>query len=204
MPRPVSQKLGAWLAAATIGLLTTTTSIETVRAREGLSLADLAGSYSGRQGGFDTLCFNAAGQPADCTDPSSVALSFNDAEVLQGTLAPNGQFCFTDTSVFSPIAGSNAPATVLDGILTGSITSYNPKTGSGTISFTDYSAAAGVSCKLAIVVNPSAAQPISHGTADFAAGAAPALHLDLVVTSITAVDGSYGGIVLGGTLYIQE
>jgi hypothetical protein len=204
MPRPVSHKLGAWLAAVTIGLLTTTTSIETVRAGEGLSLADLAGSYSGRQGGFDTLCFNAAGQPADCADPSSVALPFNDAEVLQGTLAPDGQFCFTDTSVFSPVAGSKAPATVLDGILTGSITSYNPKTGSGTISFTDYSAAAGVSCKLAIVVNPSGAQPISHGTADFAAGAAPALHLDLVVTSITAVDGSYGGIVLGGTLYIQE
>jgi hypothetical protein len=204
MPRPVSHKLRAWLAAATIGLLTTTTSIETVRAGEGLSLADLAGSYSGRQGGFDTLCFNAAGQPADCTDPSSVALPFNEAEVLQGTLAPDGQFCFTDTSVFSPVAGSKAPATVLDGILTGSIASYNLNTGSGTISFTDYSAAAGVSCKLAIVVNPGGAQPISHGTADFAAGVAPALHLDLVVTSITAVDGSYGGIVLGGTLYIQE
>ena len=184
-------------------MLTTTTSIETVRAGEdkGLSLADLAGSYSGRQGGSVTLCFNATGQPADCTDPSSVALPFNDAEVLQGTLAPDGQFCFTDTTVFSPVAGSKAPATVLDGILTGSITSYNPRTGSG---FTGYSAAAGVSCRLAIVVNPSGAQPINRGTVDFAAGAAQGLHLDLVITSITAVDGSSGGFVVGATLFIQD
>lgn len=184
-------------------MLTTTTSIETVRAGEdkGLSLADLAGSYSGRQGGSVTLCFNATGQPADCTDPSSVALPFNDAEVLQGTLAPDGQFCFTDTTVFSPVAGSKAPATVLDNIVAGSITSYNPRTGSG---FTGYSAAAGVSCRLAIVVNPSGAQPINRGTVDFAAGAAQGLHLDLVITSITAVDGSYGGFVLGATLFIQD
>ena len=66
MPRPVSHNLGAWLAAATIGLLTTTTSIESVRAGEdkALSLADLAGSYSvGKAGLIPSVSMQPASPP---------------------------------------------------------------------------------------------------------------------------------------------
>jgi hypothetical protein len=147
MPRPVSTKLGAWLAAASVGLLTSTTSIDTVRARDkGLSLADLAGPISGSGGGFLTVCLNANLSPTACTDPSSVAIQFNDAQVLQGTRDTDGNYCIAFTDVDAPLGvvsrqgaplgGSTLAATVTDFIVTGSTTSYDPTTGRGSIDMT--------------------------------------------------------------------
>jgi hypothetical protein len=206
-PRPISPKSGTWLAAAAIGLLTTTTPIENVRdGDEGLSLAELAGSYAGRQGGFLSLCISAPGQSAPCADPSSVVRQFNDAEVLQGTFAPDGQFCLTDTDVFSIVGGSKDPAGIIDFIAKGSIISYDRKTGRGTTSFTLYihTDDNGVGCNGAKLVNHKEVQPDSHGTQAFTVGQEPALHFDAVITSLEAVAGNYGGFVVGGTLYIQH
>jgi hypothetical protein len=193
--------------------LLTTTSIETVRAGEkGLSLADLAGSYPGKGGGFLTLCFTSNFiSPAACADPSSVAIPFNDVEVAQLTRDQHGKFCETVTEVASPVGTRDvpdgflkAPAVVIDFIVGGSTTSYDPRTGRGTITLTFYNAAEGVSCEGATVVNPSGAQPVAHGTIDFAAGEAPTLHFDYAFTSLTAVAGNYGDFVSSGTLYIQN
>jgi hypothetical protein len=207
VPQLVSPKLGAWLAAAAVGLLTTTTSIETVRAGDkGLSLADLAGSYVGRQGGFLSLCSVSPGVPANCADPSSVARQFNDTEVIRATFDAHGQFCLTDTDVFSLVGGSKDPAGIIDFVGEGSIASYDPKTGRGTTSFTLYIHTDDnkIGCKGANLVNPQGVQKDSNGTQDFIVGEEPALHFDLVLTSLTAVAGNYGGFVLGSTLYIQN
>ena len=174
---------------------------------EGLSLADLAGSYAGRQGGFLTLCLTSDfSSDAACEHPSSVAVQFNDTEVLQGTFSPDGKFCLTDTDVNSPVGGSKAPATVIDFVAAGSITSYNRKTGRGTTSFTLYrhTAENPVSCKGANLVKSEGVQEDSHGTQDFTVGEEPALHIDSVITSLTAVHGAYGGFVVSATLYIQH
>ena len=204
MPRSVFYKSQAWLTAAVVGLLTTT-SIETVRAGDrGLSLANLAGSYAGSGSGFLTVCLNATGQPAACTDPYSVAVQLNHVEVPQGTLTADGKYCFTTTVVASHVGGSKAPAIVLHHIAGGSITSYDPRTGRGTSSDIVYDAADGVSCEGATVVNPHGAQPIVDETEDFTSGQEPARHVDLIFTSETAVDGHYGAFVLTETLYIQD
>jgi hypothetical protein len=173
---------------------------------EGLSLAELAGSFAGRQGGFLSLCISAPGQSADCTDPSSVVRQFNDTEVLQGTFARDGQFCLTDTDVFSIVGGSKDPAGIIDFIVKGSITSYDRNTGRGTTSFTLYIHTDNnrVGCNGANLLNPQGVQADSFGTQDFTVGQKPALHFDTVVTSLTAAAGNYGGFVLGGTLYVQR
>ena len=203
----MSGKWRAWLIGTAIGLLATTTSIQTVRAGDqDLSLADLAGSYAGSGGGFLTLCFTPTSPPADagCAKPSSLAVQFNDADVLESTVSPDGQFCVTVTTVDSPVGGSKFPAFINHFIAGGSVTSYDPRTGRGTADFTFYNAADGVSCKRATVVNPRSAQPVAHGTEDTQFGEAPALHFNYVFTSFTGVAGNFGGSVLSGTLYIQH
>jgi hypothetical protein len=203
----MSGKWRAWLVATAIGLLTTTASIQTVQAEDkGLSLADLAGSYAGNGGGFLTMCFIGTSPPADaaCDNPSSVAIQFNDADVLQSTVSPDGQFCVTVTTVDSPVDASKLPAFINNFIVGGSVTSYDPRTGRGAADFTFYNAADGVSCKRATVVNPRSAQPVAHGTEDTQFGEAPALHFNYVFTSFTGVAGNFGGSVLSGTLYIQH
>ena len=206
MPRSVFNKTQAWLHAAAIGLLTTSASIDTVRAGDnGLSLADLAGSYAGKAVGFLTICLtsNLTG-PAPCTDSSSVPVQFNHTELIQGSQTADGKFCATVTAINSPAAGSKLPASVENLIAAGSITSYDPRTGTGTSNIPIYAAADDVNCKGATVVKPRSAQPVAHLTTAFTAGAAPALHTDDVYISFTSVDGSYGGAVLGNTLYIQH
>ena len=200
MPRSVFGKLQVWLSIAAIGLLTTAASIETVLAREGegLSLADLAGSYAGKGGGFLTLC-----DTAPCTDKS--ARQYNDAEVIQLTLNRDGKWCSTTTAVDSPADGSPAPAFVHNFIIDGSNLSYDPRTGIGAWSATFYIAENnknGVRCKGANVVNPN--QEAFHATIAFTVAQEPALHFDFVFTSFTAGDGSVGGSVISDTVYIQH
>jgi len=208
MPRSVFNKTQAWLNAAAIGLLTTAASIDTVRASDnGLSLADLAGSYAGKAVGFLTICFTSdvtSPSPAACKDESSVPVQFNHTELIQGRQSADGKFCATVTVINSPAAGSRRPALVADQIAAGSVTSYDPTTGKGTSSIEIYAAADGVSCKGATVAKPRSAQPVAHLITDFTAGEAPALHTDDVYRSFTSVDGSFGGAVLGNTLYIQH
>ena len=91
-----------------------------------------------------------------------------------------------------------------DVIADGSTTSYDPATGTGTETVIFYVAGNGVSCKGASVVNTANAQLLASGTADFAAVAEPALHLDAVITSFTDTAGAYGGSVLTNTLYRQD
>jgi hypothetical protein len=206
MPRSVFNKTQAWLNAAAIGLLTTAASIDTVRAGDkGLSLADLAGSYAGKAVGFLTICLTSnLASPAACANLSSVPVQFNHTELIQGSQSADGKFCATVTAINSPADGSRAPALVDDLIAAGSVTSYDPTTGKGKSSIVIYAAAPDVSCKGATVVNPRPAQPVAHLATDFTAGEEPALHTDDVYRSFTSVDGSYGGAVLGNTLYIQH
>jgi hypothetical protein len=126
MPRSVFDTTKAWLNAAAIGLLTTAASIETVRAGdEGLSLADLAGSYAGKGVGFLTICLTSDFTgPVACTKPSSVPVQFNHTELIQGGQSADGKFCATVTTIDSPAAGSKLPALVRDLIAAGSIISY--------------------------------------------------------------------------------
>jgi hypothetical protein len=207
MPRSVFGKSRDCLAAAAIGLLTTAASIQTVQAGDrGLSLADLAGSYVGRQGGFLSLCIDGTGMSANCASPSSVVRQFNDTEVIRATFDRDGQFCLTDTDVFSIVGGSKDQAGIIDFVADGSITSYDSRTGRGQTSFTLYIHTKDnrVGCKGATFENPQNVSRDSYGTEDFTVGEEPALHLDTVITSLKADAGNYGGFVLGSTLYIQS
>jgi hypothetical protein len=111
----------------------------------------------------------------------------------------------TDTDVFSIVGGSKDPAGIIDFVGEGSITSYDPTTGRGATSFTLYIHTDDnkVGCKDAKLVNPQRVQRDSDGTTDFTVGEEPALHFDVVLTSLKAVIGNYGGFVVGGTWYIQ-
>jgi hypothetical protein len=199
MPMPMKE---LFFISGAVGLLAVATLFGAARAEDkGLPLSDLAGSFAGKGVGFRAVCF-AGGTPATCSTPSSTAVEFNEALVVQGTRAQDGTFCFTATDVLSPVAGSEAQATVSDLIAVGSTASYDPVTEKGTFDVSLFNAADGVSCRGATVVNPNGAKPTSTSTLDFAVSQG-GNRFDFVATTFIDAAGTFGGSVLNFTAHRQ-
>jgi len=167
---------------------------------EGISLADLAGSFAGTGGGFVSQCFVGT-TPSACSDPSSAAVEFHEADVLRATRDQNGNECFSlFTDVMSPVGGSKLPADVSSLIAVISNNSYDPATGTGKESFSIFVSANGVSCSGAALVNPNGASPVDTGTQDIAASESGD-RIDVIITSVSAPGQS--GVVVTYTLHRQ-
>src|SRR5438445_5154057 len=79
----------------------------------GVTLASLAGKFSGRFNGFATLCLSA-GVPISCSSVSPVptAVALNLTEIEQITRDAAGNSCAASTSTAAPVSGTQSPALV--------------------------------------------------------------------------------------------
>jgi hypothetical protein len=103
----------------------------------GVTLASLAGKFSQRGSGFFTVCLNAGFTALqDCaTAPHPVP--FNITGIAHFTRDAAGNFCTIGTSTSAPVAGSTFPAGADTATDVGT-TSFDPTTGSGNGSFSEY------------------------------------------------------------------
>src|SRR5713101_816959 len=76
----------------------------------GVTLADLAGKFSGRGGGFETFCFNATLTAlADCASvPQKQLVPFNHAVIVHFTRDAAGNGCFVFTGTTRRVSGASA------------------------------------------------------------------------------------------------
>jgi hypothetical protein len=159
----------------------------------GITLADLAGNFAGRGGGFFTLCFNAGfTTPEDCaTAPHQVP--FNQTGIFHRTSNAAGNFCGVITVTTAPVSGTKFPAGVSASTTVGT-TSFDPTTGSGTQSFIRYH---GGTCSGA-VFDSTGATPLGTTTTSFVVSDSGD-HIESIVTSFSTVTGSVQGNVFTTT-----
>jgi hypothetical protein len=134
---------------------------------EGVTLADLAGNFAGRGGGFFTTCLSAGGvlPLIDCSSLSPVPtlVPFNDTHIWQQTRDAAGHSCGVMTEAFARVSGQKIPARVNARTHVGTTTSFDPTTGSGTEHFDRY---VGGSC-IGAAFDSTGATLTSTGTGSF-------------------------------------
>ena len=131
----------------------------------------MAGSFAGLATANYGLCLNATlTAPQSCSKtPSTQVIPWVDNATTQGTTDTKGNSCSEEIETNAPFFPGPFPAAGNDDIVVGVTTSYNPATGSGTLSFKFYAAGPGVSCNGATFVNTAGAPVILSGTQHFVA-----------------------------------
>ena len=127
------------------------------------------GNWSGQGSATFAVCYNADFSAfVDC-DAAANTVFVSLVEVIQQTIGSNGNGCATITTTqsaefpFPPF-----PAHVFNVIQTSKNNSYNPVTGSGTATTTNYPAGSGTYCNGSVLVNTAGALPEGTATATFA------------------------------------
>ena len=130
-----------------------------------LPQAKLAGNWAGHGSATFALCFTSGfGALSDCSTAVETAM-LTETWVNQGTIDKSGNSCFTTTLV----NGVEFPAPTTKGftetvIQVTKTTSYDPTTGTGAGSVTNYIAGAGTACNGSTLVNTANAPVDSTGT----------------------------------------
>lgn len=107
----------------------------------GIPLSTLAGKYAVTfpLGGFFTECFKPDFSATEsCSTPGAVPLNISGATVGQSTQDRDGDSCAQFTGAFAVISGQTMPPSVLSFFGVSKVTNYDPATGSGDSSFTNY------------------------------------------------------------------
>jgi hypothetical protein len=103
-----------------------------------VTMARLAGKFAVAGSGSFTLCLSA-GALGSCSSGSPVALvTMNDRLVAQLTRDAAGNGCGVATDTIVPVSGTSLPAMVTKTHSVSTITSFDPTTGTGTISRSRY------------------------------------------------------------------
>jgi hypothetical protein len=136
---------------------------------DGLTLASLAGKFASRGSGFETLCFNAGFTALeDCASASqSQRVPFNLTQIAHATRDAAGNGCAVATVTARAVALGPTSATLAPTIspvtTVSTSTSFDPTTGSGTASFSQYR---GGSC-IGAVFDSTGASLTGTGTVSF-------------------------------------
>ena len=173
----------------------------------GVTLADLAGKFSARGGGFETVCFNATGTAlANCASvPPAQLVPFNVAFISHSTRDAAGNACFVFTTTSARVFGARNATAAARVISVATNTSFDPKTGSGTASFSNYH---GGSCNGAAFDSTGATLTVT-GTVSYDVSDS-GNRIEYIVTGFTAVDsafstaGSQNGVVFSNTAIRQQ
>ena len=170
----------------------------------GVTLASLAGKFAGRGSGFFTVCFNAGFTGLqDCATAPHFAPQ-NVTGIEHFTRDEAGNSCKVRTNTFAPVSGSTSPAGVSMTIMVGTPISFDPTTGSGTDSFSEYH---GGNCDGA-VFDSTGATLVRTGTISFDVSDS-GNRIELIntgfnpVTSAFSVAGSLRGLVFSETAIRQ-
>jgi len=168
---------------------------------EGVTLASLAGKFSLRGGGFVTFCFNATfTAPAACASvPQAQRVLFNLATIGHFTRDAAGNACFVFTGTTRrALVGASAATSANTSFSVATNISFDPTTGSGTASFSNYN---GGSC-IGAAFDSTGATLTATGTVTYDVSDSGD-RLEYIVTGLTAVDGSTNGLVLTYTAIRQ-
>jgi hypothetical protein len=163
-----------------------------------VTLADLAGRYAARGSGFLTLCRNAGlTGPQDCaTAPNLVPI--NITEIWHSTQDTAGHICSVNISTQARVFGQNFPAFVNPHFDVWTINSFDPSTGSGTGSASQY---VGGSCNGA-AFNSTGATKVATFTFSFDVSDS-GNRIELILTSSSPVGGAprvVAGLVFSATV----
>jgi hypothetical protein len=164
-------------------------------------LTELAGTFSFTAHGALAFCLaNTPAQPlALCGSPNSTVVPFTIEDVGAVTLDATGSGCgtFTETQAASPVGTSPTTVRVLQSVI--QTTTYDPTTGQGDASLSNY---VGGQCTGA-TFDSTGATLVSNQIYHFALSSG-GQRLDFVVTSLIPQAGiGFGGFSLSGTLLRQ-
>jgi hypothetical protein len=170
----------------------------------GVTLADLAGKFAARGSGSLTLCFNAGHTALQDCATAPIVQPFNFARIEQETRDAAGNSCGFPIVTSAPVSGTKFPAGVSTATIVGTTTSFDPTTGSGTISLKGYH---GGTCNGAVFDSTGATQT---NTAKFSflvsdsGNRIEAISTSAsYVTTAFSVAGSVQGLVLSETFIRQ-
>jgi hypothetical protein len=148
---------------------------------EGIPLSIFAGNYTVTAQGSATICFNSDfSATVSCLGPpvATTTDSENFVNVGQGTIDDNGNSCstYTNTGGF-PFSPEPPSVTVINNVTKN--TNYDPTTGTGDSSFTEYT---GGTCS-GSTFDSSGATVLDTGTEHFV-GSADGKRIDVVTTTL--------------------
>jgi hypothetical protein len=156
----------------------------------GIPLSKLAGKYSVtfQLGGFITQCFKPDFSATEsCSTHGAIPISVSGATVGQKTQEKDGDACYTLTGTFAH-AGQPTPPLVAVFFTVEKVTNYNPATGTGDSSFTNYG---GGKC-IGSNFDSTGATVGQTGTAHFVASD-DGKRLDYTLTTFVDAVGDIGG-----------
>jgi hypothetical protein len=170
----------------------------------GVTLASLAGKFEARGSGSETVCFNQSFTEAVVCASAPHQVQFKLTAVAHGTLDAAGNSCGV-ISVSSALADAAAVAvyaakfpnrTNVHRTTVGTITSFDPKTGSGTASFRQY---LGGSCVGAGFDSTGAVLTLT-GTQSFMVSDS-GNRIKSILTSSSAVAGAFDSDIMKGLMF---
>jgi hypothetical protein len=167
----------------------------------GIPLSKLAGKYSVtyQGGGFFTQCFKPDFSATEsCSTPGAVPVNLYTATVGQTTWDKDGDSCLRQTAAVSTL-GQPFPSTVVAGFSAEKVTDYDPATGSGDTSFTNYLGGKCIGSKF----DSTGATVLETGTYHFVASD-DGDRVDFAVTTFTDALGDLAGFVIAGSFLKQD
>ena len=166
----------------------------------GVTLASLAGKFSGRFSGFFTLCLSA-GVPIACSSvspvPTAVAVNLTEIEQITGDEAGNS--CAVSIATAAPVSGTTSPALLNSPITVRTNTSFDPATGSGTESASEY---VGGHCNGAVFDMTGATLTATYTDSFDVSDSGN--RIEVIANTLNAVGGFAEGLVESGTLIRQH
>ncbi len=129
----------------------------------GVTLASLAGKFAARGSGFETVCFNTLFTALEDCATAPHVVPFNLTQIQHTTRDAAGNGCSISTTTSAPVFGSRFPAGVNTRTNVSTTTSFDPATGSGTGSGSQY---VGGSCNGA-VFDPTGSTKVATFTFSF-------------------------------------
>jgi hypothetical protein len=164
----------------------------------GIPLKALAGRYADTSHGYFALCLDKTKFPAAveiiCSDTNAVVFPQTVVDVGNETDDTKGNSCETYTETDSDLPPDLSLPFVAVFHSVGKLKSYDPATGSGEGTFTNYS---GGNC-VGAVFNKGSATVASSGTFHFVAGNG-GNRVDFLATSLTDPVGGIGDFSFSGT-----
>ena len=153
---------------------------------DGVTLADLAGNFASKGSGFQTLCFNTLFTALqDCATAPHV-VPFNLTQIAHFNRDAAGNTCGVSTSTSAPVFGTRFPANVVTRTDVTTTLSFDPTTGSGTSSGSQY---VGGSCNGA-VFDGTGATKVGNFTNSFDVSDS-GNRIEFINTGYSAVDSAF-------------
>jgi hypothetical protein len=156
-------------------------------------------AFSFSDQGTESLCFTPGFTATEaCSTPKAVTAQLNQVAVGQFFDDGKGNTCGTFTTFASFLGGSTVPLPSTN-VSVSKITGYNPSTGVGDASFTDF---LGGTCVGAVYVPPM--KSVVHGTGTFHfVVSSSGSRLDLIFTSLTNPQNDIGSFARLGVAQRQ-